>query len=323
VKSWFLNDGSGGAALEQRDVPLPEPKAGEIRVRVHAASLNRGEFLHSPGYHSSADARPAGSDAAGLVDAVGEGVSEWKCGDRVMGRTRGAYSEYAIADARLVSAAPERLSWEEAAAVPIVFGVTHDMLWTQGQLKAGEWLLVTGASSGVGVACLQAAKLIGARVIGTSGSRAKLERLKTLGLDVAVETRAPDFSAKVLEATGGKGADLVVNNVGGSLFAECIRCMNYRGRLATVGYLDKVFKAEVDLNAVHAKRLRIFGVSARYRPLPEAAESVARFRQELLPAFAEGRIRPLVDKVFPLDRLPDARAYMEADSQVGKVVLKV
>jgi NADPH:quinone reductase-like Zn-dependent oxidoreductase len=322
MKSWFIKDGADGATLELREVPLPEPKAGEIRIRVRAASLNRGEFLHSPGYHSSTDSRPAGTDAAGEVDAIGEGVTGWKVGDRAMGRTRGAYSEYAIADYRLVSPAPAGLSWEEAAAVPIVFGVTHDMLWTQGQLKPGEWLLVTGISSGVGVACLQSAKLVGAKVIGTSGSRAKLDKLKPLGLDVAIETRAPDFAQKVLDATGGKGVDLVVNNVGGSLFAECVRCMNYRGRLATVGYLDKVFKAEVDLNAVHAKRLRIFGVSARYRPLPEAAESVAAFRRELLPAFAEGRIKPLIDKVFPLDRMQEARAYMEADSQVGKVVLK-
>jgi NADPH:quinone reductase-like Zn-dependent oxidoreductase len=321
VKSWWVKDGPGGAALELRDAPLPAPAPGEVRIRVRAASLNRGEFLHSPGYHSSTDARPAGSDAAGEVDAVGEGVTAWKAGDRAMGRTRGAYAEYALADHRLISPVPQRLSWEEAAAVPIVFGVTHDMLWTQGRLQPGEWLLVTGISSGVGVACLQAAKLIGARVIGTSGSQAKLERLQSLGLDVALQTRTPDFAARVLEATGGKGADLVVNNVGGSLFAECVRCMNYRGRLATVGYLDKVFSAEIDLNAVHAKRLMVFGVSARYRPLPEAAASVAAFRRDLLPAFAEGRIKPLVDKVFALDRLPEARAYMEADAQVGKVVL--
>jgi NADPH2:quinone reductase len=321
VKSWWIKDGPAGAALEMRDAPVPAPQAGEVRIRVRAASLNRGEFLHSPGYHSSADARPAGSDAAGEVDALGEGVTAWKVGDRVMGRTRGAYAEYALADERLISPAPERLSWEEAAAAPIVFGVTHDMLWTQGRLQAGEWLLVTGISSGVGVACLQAAKLIGARVIGTSGSKAKLDRLKSLGLDVALQTRAPDFAARVLEATGGKGADLVVNNVGGSLFSECVRCMNYRGRLATVGYLDKVFSAQIDLNAVHAKRLHVFGVSARYRPLPEAAASLAEFRRDLLPAFADGRIKPLVDKTFALDRLPDARAYMEADAQVGKVVL--
>jgi NADPH:quinone reductase-like Zn-dependent oxidoreductase len=323
MKSWWVTDGAAGAVMELRELPVPEPAKGEVRIRVHAASLNRGEFLHSPGYHASREARPAGSDTAGEIDAIGEGVEGWRLGDRVMGRSRGAYAQFALADPRLLSPVPASLSWEEAAAVPIVFGVTHDMLWTQGNLQPGEWLLVTAISSGVGVACLQAAKAMGARVIGTSGSSAKLERLRSLGLDVGLKTRAADFSDRVLEATGGKGADLVVNNVGGSLFAECVRCMNYKGRLATVGYLDRTFTAEIDLNAIHAKRLRVFGVSARYRPLAEAVESAGRFRRELLPALADGRIRPVVDRCYPLERLPEARAYMEADSQLGKVVLSV
>jgi NADPH:quinone reductase-like Zn-dependent oxidoreductase len=323
VKSWWLTDSAQGAVLALRELPRPEPAKGEVRIRVRAASLNRGEFLHSPGYHSSQESRPAGSDTAGEIDAIGEGVEGWRVGDRVMGRSRGAYAEFALADPRLLSPVPAGLSWEEAAAVPIVFGVTHDMLWTQGSLSPGEWLLVTAVSSGVGVACLQAAKAIGARVIGTSGSAAKLDRLRTLGLDVGIETRAPDFAQRVLDATGGKGADLVVNNVGGSIFAECVRCMNYKGRLATVGYLDRTFAAEIDLNAIHAKRLRVFGVSARYRPVAEAIESAARFRRELLPALADGRIRPVVDRSYPLARLPEARAYMEADAQLGKVVLTV
>jgi NADPH:quinone reductase-like Zn-dependent oxidoreductase len=322
-KAWFSTDGQGRPAFELREVPLSEPKAGEVRLRVRAASLNRGEFLHSPSYASAENARPAGSDVSGEIDAVGEGVTVFKPGDRVMGRARGAYAQYAYADPRLLSPIPGKLSWEEAAATPIVFNVTYDMLWTQGQLKRGEWLLVTGISSGVGVACLQAAKVIGAKVIGTSGSPAKLERLRELGLDVGIATRSPDFSSRVLEATGGKGVDLVVNNVGGSLFEECVRSMNYLGRLATVGYLDKTFDARIDLNAVHARRLRIFGVSARYRPVAELAESLANCRRDLYPALGDGRIRPVIDRVFPLEELPKAREYMEADAQVGKVVLKV
>jgi NADPH:quinone reductase len=321
MKSWWTVPDSH--ALELRELPLPEPKAGEIRVRVRAASLNRGEFLHSPSHQGANEARPAGSDAAGEVDATGEGVTGWKKGDRVMGPVRGAYAEYAIADPRLCSHAPEALSWEEAAAVPIVFQTTYDMLWTQGHLQRDEWLLVTGISSGVGVASLLAAKAIGARVIGTSGSRAKLDALKKHGLDVAIETRAPDFSAKVLEATGGKGADLVVNNVGGTVFAECVKSMAYKGRLATVGYLDNTFEAKIDLNALHAKRLHLFGVSARYRPINEREETLAAFRRDMLPLFAQGRIRPVIDKVFTLDEMPKARARMESNAQVGKIVLKM
>ncbi len=321
MRAWLVREEGGKQMLEQRDVPVPSPKAGELLLRVRAASLNRGEFLHAPSYASSAEARPAGADCAGEVDALGEGVTGWKVGDRVMGAARGAYAEYATIDQRLSLPVPAKLSWEEAAAVPIVFNVTFDMLCEQGHLKAGEWLLVTGISSGVGVACLQLGKMLGAKVIGTSGSRAKLDKLKAMGLDLALETRAPDFSAKVLEATGGKGVNLVVNNVGGSVFAECVKCMAYRGRLATVGYLDKTLRAEIDLNALHSKRLTLFGVSSRLRSIPEREDTLGRFRQVVLPALADGRIRPLIDKVFRMDQMPEAKAYMEANSQVGKIVL--
>ncbi len=323
MKSWFLRTDTQPSTLELRDVPNPEPKAGELRIKVRAASLNRGEFLSSPSLLAGGGAAPAGSDCAGEVDAIGADVSGWKLGDRVMGTARGAYAEYAIFDARLANPAPEKLSWEQAAAAPITFMVTHDMLWAQGHLKSGEWLLITGVSSGVGVACLQAAKAIGAKVIGTSGSRAKLERLKALGLDIGVETRQPDFAAAVLDATGGKGANLVVNNVGGSVFAECVKCMAFQGRLATVGYLDKTFSAEIDLAKLHAQRLHLFGVSAKHRPVAERAAMLPNFRRDLLPLLAEGRIVPLVDKVFALADLPKAREFMESNSQVGKIVLKI
>src|SRR5258706_4281551 len=160
---------------------------------------------------------------------------------------------------------PASLSWEDAAEVPITFLVVYDMLVAQGNLKAGEWLLVTGVSSGVGVAALQAGKALGAKVIGTSGSREKLERLKKLGLDIAIETRKPDFSKQVLEATGGQGVNLVVNNVGGSVFAETIKCLAYQGRHATVGYLDGVLESKIDIEALHSKRLKLFGVSHKLR----------------------------------------------------------
>ncbi len=322
MRSWWVRDEPGGARLELREVAIPDPAPGELRIRVRAAALNRGEFLHSPSYASSGEARAAGSDCSGEVDAIGQGVRGWRVGARIMGAARGAYAQYALIDHRLALPAPERLSWEEAAAAPIVFQVTHDMLWMQGRLAAREWLLVTGISSGVGVACLQAAKMIGARVIGTSRSAEKLERLEALGLDVALKTGAPDFAEAVLRATG-RGADVAVNTVGGTLFAECLRCLAPNGRLATVGYLDRTFRAEIDLNAVHAKRLHLFGVSARYRPVAERAAALRDFERDVLPALADGRILPLVDRVFPLEALPEARNYMESDRHLGKVVLGV
>jgi NADPH:quinone reductase-like Zn-dependent oxidoreductase len=212
---------------------------------------------------------------------------------------------------------------DAAAAVPLTFLVVHDMLVLQGHLKAGEWLLVTGVSSGVGVASLQVAKALGARVIGTSGSPDKLARLKALGLDVGIHTRAPDFAAAVMEATHGAGVNLVVNTVGGSVFAECVRTLAFEGRLATVGYVDRTLKAEIDLQALHVKRLTLFGVSNKMRSADQRAAGVPGFKADLLPVIADGRIRPLVDRVFPFDELAAAQAHMEANQHLGKIVLKI
>jgi NADPH:quinone reductase-like Zn-dependent oxidoreductase len=217
---------------------------------------------------------------------------------------------------------PGRLSWEEAASVPLVFCVVHDMLIGQGGLKAGEWLLVLGVTSGVGVAALQAAKALGAHVIGTSGSAQKLHKLEALGLDVALATRRPDFRDAVMKTTQDRGANLAVNAVGGTLFAECVRSLAFEGRLAMVGYVDGVLKAEMDLEALHAKRLRLFGVSNRLRSAEQRAESARGFARDLLPAIADGRIRPLVDRAYPFEEFPAAKARMEADAHVGKIVLR-
>ena len=238
-----------------------------------------------------------------------------------MGRAPGGFAEQALLDARETMAVPARLSWEEAAAVPLVFLVSYDMLYPGGNLAPGEWLLVMGASSGVGVASVQIGKFIGAHVIGTSGSAAKLDRLRPLGLEIGVQARGGGFFDAVMKASGGNGADLIVNAVGGTVFAECVRALAFRGRLATVGYVDGVVRSEIDLEALHSKRLRLFGVSNKLRTSPQRAETVAGFVRDVLPAIADGRIRPLVDKVFPLTELPAAKAYMESDAQVGKIVV--
>lgn len=321
MKAWYIVSGKDATSVELRDVPVPEPKAGELLVKVATAGLNRGEFIAGHGLSGGA-AKVAGIEAAGEVVEVGPGVTEFKPGDRVMGRAYGAYAEYTIHRIGDAMPVPKILSWEEAAGASIAYLTAYDMLWVGGGLKAGEWLLVTGASAGVGVASVQLGKLAGAKVIGTSGSAEKLRKLQAIGLDLGLQNRNGGFEKAVMEATGGKGVDLVVNNVGGTVFAECIRALAYRGRLATVGYVDGVVKAELDILALHSKRLVLFGVSNKQRTAAEIAEVVRGFSRDVLPEIASGRIKPVIDKVFPFAELAQAKAHMEANAQVGKIVLR-
>jgi NADPH:quinone reductase-like Zn-dependent oxidoreductase len=166
-------------------------------------------------------------------------------------------------------------------------------------------------------------KAMGAKVIGTSGSPEKLARLKDYGLDVPLCLRGSGFEEAVMKATDGKGANLVVDTVGGSVFAESIRCMAFESRFAMVGYVDGVLTAELDLLALHAKRLRLFGVSNKLRSAEQRAEFLPEFKAEVLPAIADGRIKPLVDQAFPFEQLAQAKEMMETNKHVGKIVLKM
>jgi NADPH:quinone reductase-like Zn-dependent oxidoreductase len=323
MKSYWIRPESEKTALELRDAPAPEPGPGQVLVRMRAAGLNRGELIVGHSVKAGGAAKPAGNEGAGEVAKLGSGVTGFRIGERVMGRCTGAFAEYSLMDAREAIAMPNNLSWEEAGSVPLAFMVVHDMLVAQGRLKAGEWLLVTGISAGVGVAALQTGKALGANVIGTSGSAEKLEKLKAMGLDVGIRTRSPDFAEAVMKATGGKGANLVVNNVGGSMFAETIRALAYEGRHATVGYVDGVLKSEIDIEALHTKRLTLFGVSNRLRNAEQRAITVRGFAADILPFIAAGKIKPLIDRTFPFAEVPAAKVYMESNAHLGKIAVRI
>jgi NADPH:quinone reductase-like Zn-dependent oxidoreductase len=310
MRAFFLNPAD--FSLEMQETPQPRPGPSQLLVRVRAAGLNRGEFLRH-GLTKPGAPKIGGTEGAGEVE---------KTGERVMGRLPSSFAEYALMDSADAIPVPQSMSWEEAAATPLTFLVVYDMLVQQGNLKKGEWLLVTAVSAGVGVAALLAGKALGAKVIGTSGSEEKLKRLKPLGLDVAIQTRKPDFSQQVLQATG-KGADLVVNNVGGSVFAECVKSLGYEGRLATVGYVDGVMKAEMDIEALHSKRLKLFGVSNKMRNAAQRGVTVEGFKKDFLPLFASGKLKPVIDRVYDFNDLPAAKARMESNAHIGKIVVRL
>jgi NADPH:quinone reductase-like Zn-dependent oxidoreductase len=324
MQSWWMQMTDSATTLELRDVPAPVAGPKQLLLRMRAAALNRGEFLLGHGLHGQPGTWKAiGAEGAGEVVAVGAEVTGFRPGDRVMGRCAGAFSELALMEAAEAMAVPDGLSWDEAASIPLTFLVAYDMLVLQGRLTAGQWLLINGISSGVGVASLQLGKVLGAQVIGTSGSSEKLAALVPLGLDVALRTRAAEFAPAVMEATDGHGVDLIVNTVGGSVFAEDIRALAFEGRLATVGYVDGVLHADIDLEALHAKRLTLFGVSNKRRSKEQRAAAVPRFVAEVLPHFAAGRIRPRIDRAFAFAELPEAKERMESGGHIGKIVLRL
>ncbi len=323
MKSYFIKSVSGKTVFEPREVPVPQPKAGEILVKVRAASLNRGEILASISLHKADVPHPAGGDCAGEVHALGEGVTAFKPGDRVLGRARGSFSEFVTMSVPQAALVPQRLTWEQAATVPISSITAYEAICGYGKLKAGETLLVAGAASGVGVVGVQIGKFLGAKVIGVSRSGPKLEKLKAVGLDVGIATAGGGFADKVLAATGGQGVNLAINLVGGSAFPDCVRSLANQGRLAIIGYVDGKHHAEIDLETVHGRRLQIFGVSNALLPPAQRAEAMRGFVRDILPGFADGRIVPVIDRVFPFAELAAAKAYVESDAQLGKVVVKM
>jgi NADPH:quinone reductase len=317
--------GPDGGHWDIREVQRPVVPPGHVLLRVHASSINRAEMRRlrslklEPG-KPAPEARIGGGDAAGEIVELGAGVTGLRPGERAMGRCSGGFAEYALLDAREVMPAPDALSWDEAASIPVVFVVVHDALFVSGRLRQGETMLVTGAASGVGVAALALAKYLGARVIGTSRSAAKLERLKARGLDVGVVTGSAGFAAAIAPAIGD-GVDMVVDNIGGDVLAPLVAALAVGGRYVTIGRMSGVTKGELDVDRLAERRLHLYGVSNRLRNAALRAESMRRFLADLMPALADGKIRPIVDRSFPLAELPAAQTHVEADRHVGKVVI--
>jgi putative PIG3 family NAD(P)H quinone oxidoreductase len=318
-----------GGTLELRDVPEPVPGSGELLIRVHATALNRADLAQRRGAYPApvkagdSGLAIAGLEAAGEVVGMGGEVTGFAVGDRVMAMCAGGYAELATVEHRLAVRIPERLSWEEAAAIPVAYMTAHDALITNARLQAGESVLVNAASSGVGVAAIQIARFWGAKpVLGTSGVSTKLAALAELGLDVGINYRSENFADAVLAATNGAGVDVIIDHVGAPYLADNLRCMALRGRLVSIGRLGGG-TGDLNLDLLALRRLSLIGVTFRTRTLDERIAIAQRVAAELLPGLADGRLRPLIDRVFPLQEALAAQAYMASNAQIGKIVLTV
>ena len=317
--------GAGGPeVLVLQRVEIRDPGRGEVRVRVRASGVNRADLLQRRGLYPPPPGWPAdipGLEYAGVVEEVGEGVELWREGDRVMGLVGGGgYAEYVVVPEREILPIAEGLTFEEAAAIPEAFITAHDALFTQLGLCVGEKLLIHAVGSGVGTAALQLAAATGADVIGTSRSAWKLERAGELGLAAAIDTTKEDLVQAVGRLTGGAGVDVVLDLIGGTAFQASLDCLVERGRLIVVG-LTAGRVAEVDLGVILRKRLKVIGTSLRARTPEEKIAAARSFDDFVGPLLASGRVRPIVDRVFPLEQAQEAHRYMEANANFGKLVL--
>jgi NADPH2:quinone reductase len=312
--------------LAVRDVPQPRPKPNEVLVRVRAAALNRADLLVAAGHrHGSMGGAGTivGIEWAGEVVEAGAEAAGFRPGDRVMCSGQGGYAEYAVSDWGRVYPLPSAaMSFEEAATLPIALQTMHDALVTNGRLKPGEAVLIQGASSGVGLMALQIARLKGARlVIGTSTHAGRRARLKEFGADLALDSREPSWPDEALKATGGKGVDLIVDQVSAGVANQNMKAAAVLGRIVNVGRLGG-FKGEFDFDLHALKRIDYIGVTFRTRSLDEVREIGRRMRADLWEAVADGKLKLPIDRVFPLDEAVAAQAHMRANAHFGKIVLR-
>lgn len=316
-----IEGGRGPAeALHPGERPLPAPAAGEIRVRVRAAGVNRPDIVQRMGLYPPP---PGASDLLGLeiageVEAVGEGVERWRIGDRVCALLGGGgYAEYAVVDARHALPIPEGLDFVQAAALPETAFTVFANVFEAGGLKAGETLLIHGATSGIGVMAIQAARAAGGRVIATSRGAAKAEAALALGADVSLDATAVDL-AEAIRAAGG--ADVVLDMVGAAYAELNLNALNPGGRWVVIATLTGG-QAPIDLMRIMLKRLVLTGSTLRSRSADEKARLAAAVEATVWPWIASGAIRPQVEATFPLDEAAAAHARLEAGDHVGKIVL--
>jgi NADPH2:quinone reductase len=318
--------GKGGPeVLVAETRPVPVPGAGQLVIKVAAAGVNRPDVLQRKGLYPAPKGHSElpGLEAAGTVAAVGAGVTRFKVGDPVMALLNGGgYAEYALAEEPATLAVPEGVSMVEAAAIPETFFTVWHNVFERGALKSGEWLLVHGGTSGIGVTAIQLAAALGAKVIATAGSAAKCAVCLELGARRAVDYTAEDFVEVVKAETEGRGVDVILDMVGGDYVDRNIRSLADDGRLVNIGYQNGS-KVTVDMMRVMLKRLTLTGSTLRIRPTTVKGAIARAVEAQALPLVASGKIKIVIDSTFPLAEAAQAHARMETSQHIGKIVLTV
>ena len=305
--------------------PVPAPAPGELLVKVEAAGINRPDVMQRKGLYPPPPGASdiPGLEIAGTVVALGEEASRFKVGDRVCALvTGGGYAQYCTTHEATALPIPEGLSAAEAAALPETAFTVWSNIFERGQLKAGETLLLHGGSSGIGTTAIQLAKAFGARVVVTAGSDEKCDACLKLGADLAVNYRTQDFVAEVKSFTAGKGANVILDMIGGPYIQKNYEAAAQDGRIVQIAFQQGA-KAEVDFMRLMLKRLTHTGSTLRSRPVAEKAALAAAIVEKVFPLIAAGKYRPVMDETFPLTNATAAHARMDASAHVGKIVLTV
>ena len=326
VQAVVISRPGGAEVLELREVADPTFGPDEVLVRVHASAMNRADLLQRRGLYPAPPGSPRdipGLEFAGEVESCGARVEAVRPGDRVMGILGGGgHAEKIVLHERLCIPVPPGLSWEEAAAVPEAFLTSFDALFARARLAPGEALLVQAASSGVGTAAVQIARVAGARVIALSRTAEKRRRLAALHLDHVLDPALPDLADEIRSASGARGVDVVLQLVGATSFAIDMEVLADRGRIVVVGVMGGS-TVTADLFALMRKRAMIMGTVLRARELEEKIALSQEFARLMLPLFEDGRLRPVVDRVLPLSEIATAHALLESNQCFGKIVLRI
>jgi putative PIG3 family NAD(P)H quinone oxidoreductase len=313
----------GPEALVWAEVDDPVPGEGEVLVEVAASAVNRADILQRQGFYDPPPGTSPypGLECSGRIAALGPGVSGWSVGQEVCALLAGGgYAQKVAVPAGQLLPLPQGVGLREAAALPEVVCTVWSNVFMIAHLRPGETLLVHGGSSGIGTMAIQLAKALGAKVAVTAGTKEKLERCAELGADILVNYREQDFVEEVRQATGGAGADVILDNMGAKYLDRNVRALAVNGRLAIIGMQGGV-KGELNIGALLNKRGAVTATSLRARPLKEKASIVASVREHVWPLVADGRVRPVVVRELPMPRAADAHRLVEDSGHVGKVLL--